>query len=337
MAGRLQVEVEEEVPLLDNAAAASLLSPGIWVQRPSRTAGLPGFRDAEPDRPPDSCGRVPMDHQPTLRLADPTSDPDLAYLQQITDDSAERERRQQDAEHLAALEDAHVRLKEGNLALEAALAGQVAGVKEVLEENATIKQLLAALQARRAGGDVVRKEDFLINPDLPPAEQAAAMQAVGLRLIANLCQQPAAAAAAQKQQQQQQQPAGSEGSDRQRQQREQQAGGPSSQGAPSPSHDLITPGPAAGRPGSPRIPALRGGLTPQQEQQQQQVGALLGGPPPRPAVPSTPANFPAEAQIAAAALTMTEGDPTEALITLLDKAMLGRRAHHMPPPNMPAA
>ena len=37
MAGGLTVEVEDDV-LVENAATATLLSPGVWVQRPSRTA-----------------------------------------------------------------------------------------------------------------------------------------------------------------------------------------------------------------------------------------------------------------------------------------------------------
>ena len=32
------VEVDEDVQLVDNAAAASLLSPSLWVQRPSLAA-----------------------------------------------------------------------------------------------------------------------------------------------------------------------------------------------------------------------------------------------------------------------------------------------------------
>lgn len=47
MAGGLTVEVEEEVPLVDNAAAASVLSPGVWVQRPVCPAAMGGFRAGE--------------------------------------------------------------------------------------------------------------------------------------------------------------------------------------------------------------------------------------------------------------------------------------------------
>ena len=48
MAGGLSIEVDEEVQLLENAGAATLFSPGVWVQRrsPGRTPVV-ALRDAE--------------------------------------------------------------------------------------------------------------------------------------------------------------------------------------------------------------------------------------------------------------------------------------------------
>jgi hypothetical protein len=47
MVGGLTIEVEEEVQLLENAATASLFSPGMWVQRPQMRTPAAAPRDAE--------------------------------------------------------------------------------------------------------------------------------------------------------------------------------------------------------------------------------------------------------------------------------------------------
>ena len=47
MAGGLSVEVDEDVQMVENAAAPALFSPGMWVQRPQRTPAM-APRDAEP-------------------------------------------------------------------------------------------------------------------------------------------------------------------------------------------------------------------------------------------------------------------------------------------------
>lgn len=164
------------------------------------------------------------------------------------------------------------------------------------------------------------------------------MQAAGLRLIANLCQQPQpgvqGSSAAQ---QQQQQPAAANGEQRQQRPRQQQQASREGEGAAT-QEGLVTPCGAKAGGASPRIPAHRGSLEedPATRQRSEQVERLLQSaqkePGSRP--PPTPQDHPAEAQIAAAALTMGEGDPTEALIAMLEKAMAGRRQHlhGLPPP-----
>lgn len=87
---------------------------------------------------------------------------------------------------------------------------------------------------------------------------------------------------------------------------------------------LSTPSTSLLRTVSPRIAALHGGLAggdmqPGGGQQLQPPAA-----PPPTAVPASPYDFPAEAQIAAAALTAKQGDTAAALLTLLDKAIEGR-------------
>ena len=226
----------------------------------------------------------------------------------------------------------------------------------------------------------VRKEDFMLNPSLPAAAQAAAMQAAGQRLLANMCQPELAAAPAQWQQQQQEQQqqqqqhqwqqqqqwqqAGSGAAER-RQQEQQASAAPSRSGGPGAASpldlNLITPGVKASP--SPRIAAIHCDPGPLHYQQQQAAAAAGAGPgaglfpvpgpsqhpypqqhhnpqqqqpePPPRRTPASPYDFPAESQIAAAALTMTDGDPAEAVIALLEKAMVGRRSHQLPPSQLP--
>ena len=200
--------------------------------------------------------------------------------------------------------------------------GVVAAVGEVMDENRTFKQLLAML--------LVRREDFVFNPQQTIAAQ---QEAIGLRLLRNLEGSPPGAAppmGAQQQQQQQQAqmeqaPGAVAGREQQGapalgplvQQQQQQLQQQSEQLADvalesggSPGCLLpITPGM---RTASPKIGAFR------QQQQQQQPQA------PPTVVPASPYDFPAEAQIAAAALTAKQGDTAAALLTLLDKAVEGR-------------
>lgn len=46
MAGSLTIEVDDDV-LVENAAAATLFSPGMWVQRPSTRAAAAARGDVE--------------------------------------------------------------------------------------------------------------------------------------------------------------------------------------------------------------------------------------------------------------------------------------------------
>jgi hypothetical protein len=213
------------------------------------------------------------------------------------------------------------------------LQGVVTSVNDVMDENHTIKQLLAMLQ--------VRREDFVFNPQQTIAVQ---QEAIGIRLLHNLEGSPPATQLPQQQQQQQQQ-AGAASLQQQQQQRnafhgvqQQQQAGPPQQGAAGTAllDGTVLPSPMDLSPGSllplsppgsllrtisPRIGAFRfdaaGSVegAPGQQQQQQQPPTV---------VPASPYDFPAESQIAAAALTAKQGDTAAALLTLLDKAIEGR-------------
>jgi hypothetical protein len=204
-----------------------------------------------------------------------------------------------------------------------------------MEENQTIKGLLAMLQ--------VRRDDFVFNPQQTIAAQ---QEAIGLRLLRNLdgsppgaapplqqeqdaqrLQQPAEAAGPGSQQQQQGAAPGSQ------QQHEQAAAGAAAAAAafdvsPGCLLPAITPGGI--RTVSPKIAAFRG------VQQQPHTAGPTGGQQPLVApptvVPASPYDFPAEAQIAAAALTAKQGDTAAALLTLLDKAIEGRIERQQPAP-----
>ncbi|KAL4430944.1 hypothetical protein ABPG75_006200 [Micractinium tetrahymenae] len=382
----LTVEVDDDV-LVENAATATLFSPGMWVQRPTRTplARREGASDGRP-RGASGDGVEPLLPIPLPALAPhaadaaaagggaaagispasagdhgaaaaagsvggPTpgspglaADPDLAYLS-IADERererAEREYLQQDSEHMAALEEAYARLREQNAAMEAQLNTVVAAVNDVVDENQTIKSLLAMLK--------VRREDFVFNQQQTIGAQ---QEAIGARLLQNLEEDTSAAGGLQQQrqqqpgpaqhpqqQQQQQQPAPCPAAVAlhiQTQQQQQQQGlaepacrpglsaGVASLGDLSPGCLLPIGTPEMLRTVSPKIAAFRGtsdgllGSGPAGEADQQEL--LV----PSTLPPASPLDYPAEAQIAAAALTAKQGDTAAALLTLLDKAIEGR-------------
>ena len=208
-----------------------------------------------------------------------------------------------------------------------------------MEENQTIKGLLAMLQ--------VRRDDFVFNPQQTIAAQ---QEAIGLRLLRNLDGSPPGAAPPQQQQQdaqqgqqpgaepgsqqwQQQQQGAAMGLQHQQQQHEQAAAGAAAAAAAfdvSPGCLLPAVTPGGMRTVSPKIAAFRG------DQQQPQTTGPTGGQQPLVApptvVPASPYDFPAEAQIAAAALTAKQGDTAAALLTLLDKAIEGRIERQQPAP-----
>lgn len=222
----------------------------------------------------------------------------------------------------------------------AALQGMVGAASGVMEENQTIKGLLAMLQ--------VRRDDFVFNPQQTIAAQ---QEAIGLRLLRNLDGSPPGAAPLQQQQQdaqqgqqpgaepgsqqwqQQQQQGAALGLQHQHQQHEQAAAGAAAAAAAfdvSPGCLLPAVTPGGMRTVSPKIAAFRG------DQQQPQTAGPTGGQQPLVApptvVPASPYDFPAEAQIAAAALTAKQGDTAAALLTLLDKAIEGRIERQQPAP-----
>ena len=181
-------------------------------------------------------------------------------------------------------------------------------------------------------------------PRTDEQQQQQQHQPAAMSLQAQLRQGQAAA----QQQQQEQQPAAQpqqQGQQQQtaaqQQQQQQQQGGAVDEaapfgsqqpdGAPTPAFDMLAspaPGllplstPSMLRTVSPKIAAFRGGAD------VLGTGGGLGGgvpavPPPTVA-PASPYDFPAESQIAAAALTAKQGDAAAALLTLLDKAIEGR-------------
>ena len=209
----------------------------------------------------------------------------------------------------------------------------VGAASDVMDENQTIKGLLAMLQ--------VRRDDFVFNPQQTIAAQ---QEAIGLRLLRNLDgsppgaapppqqqqdaqqgQQPGEAAEPGTQQRQQQQGA-APGSQQQQQHEEASAGAAAAAVAFDVSPGCLLPAitPGGMRTVSPKIAAFRG------DQQQPQTAGPTGGWQDQPlvapptVVPASPYDFPAEAQIAAAALTAKQGDTAAALLTLLDKAIEGR-------------
>ena len=204
----------------------------------------------------------------------------------------------------------------------------VASTSEVMEENNTIKALLAMLQ--------VRRDDFVFNPQQTIAAQ---QEAIGLRLLRNLEGSPPGAAQQEQQQMQQQQQGGSGGGAgrravpvdvqlQQQQQRRSEAAVPTGGGAqqqqqPTPqllafdASPCLLPITPLMRTCSPKIAAMHGVGG--------EAGLLTtGGGAPHTVVPASPYDFPAESQIAAAALTAKHGDTAAALLTLLDKAVEGR-------------
>lgn len=207
----------------------------------------------------------------------------------------------------------------------------MAAVNEVMDENRTIKGLLAMLQ--------VQRDDFVFNPQQTIAAQ---QEAIGLRLLHNLegsppgaqppaqqLQQQGGAAAPQQrhQHQQEQQQGGLTGSQQQQQQQQQEeaqhvggavlAGPALLEMSPGCMLPLSTPGSLL-RTVSPKIGALRFDSL-------ATAGDLgTAGQAPPTVVPASPYDFPAESQIAAAALTAKQGDTAAALLTLLDKAIEAR-------------
>ena len=154
-----------------------------------------------------------------------------------------------------------------------------------------MKHIIAMLQ--------VCKEDFILNQNEPLATQ---QRAIGARLLANL--QPQQQEQQQQEQQegmQQEQQGAPECGEAQRQQRQQQPGA----AAPWPSPGALPDAPGL-RTASPKIAAFRS---------EQQYGGV---------VPTSPYDFPADSQTAAAALVLKQGDAASALLTLLDKAMEDR-------------
>ncbi|KAL4859461.1 hypothetical protein ACK3TF_000562 [Chlorella vulgaris] len=352
MAGGLHVEVEEDVQLVENAAAASLFSPGMWVQRPQRTprAARPGStRDAELADQRGTCAASGDGTQRRCVLGSPNTmaDPDLAYLN-ITDerDSAEKEYHRQDSNHMQALEEAHVQLREQNASVEQQLNGVVAAVNDVEEENRTIKQLLAMLQ--------VQREDFMFNPQETIAAQ---QEAIGSRLLRNLEGSPPGSQQELQEQgdggmcgqqqatrQQEQQQQAEQEQEQQQQQQHNDAFGSQQQhndafGSQQQQHasqsvaaltllemspggllPLGTPTASFLRTVSPRIGAFR--LSSGAAACDPATAVRVQAPPS--AIPASPYDFPAESQIAAAALTAKQGDTAAALLTMLDKAIEGR-------------
>lgn len=221
------------------------------------------------------------------------------------------------------------------------LQSVTAAVGDVVDENQTIKSLLAMLR--------VRREDFVFNQQQTIGAQ---QEAIGARLLQNLEQDAAAMGPLPQQQhaQQQQQPAARHTAvplhiqtqhtqhTQQQQLKQQQA---HEQGSAERACSLVLAADAAAladmSPGcllristpemlrtvSPKVAAFRGtsdgllGSAPGEAGQQE---LLL----PPTAPPASPLDYPAEAQIAAAALTAKQGDTAAALLTLLDKALEGR-------------
>jgi hypothetical protein len=207
-------------------------------------------------------------------------------------------------------------------------------VNDVEEENRTIKQLLAMLQ--------VQREDFMFNPQETIAAQ---QEAIGLRLLRNLEGSPPGSqqelqergdggmrgqqqatwqqeqqAEQEQQQQQQQQHNDAFGSQQQQHASQSVAALTLLEMSPGGLLPLGTPTASFLRTVSPRIGAFR--LSSGAAACDPATAALVREPPS--AIPASPYDFPAESQIAAAALTAKQGDTAAALLTMLDKAIEGR-------------
>ncbi|GAB4817925.1 hypothetical protein N2152v2_004971 [Parachlorella kessleri] len=295
------MEHEDDCLLLDNSAAASLLSPTLWFgggrTRVRRRVAL-AKDGAEP----------PQQHpQQETGPGEQEGSPDLEYM----DDAAELETLEQlreDMQRLAALEELYTKLKVQNTMLEQQLMGVYSAVNRVLEENRGMKRLISLLHMRRA--DFVdesqdqpqqqqqQQQEGLQGPagaagepqqQRHPEPQAAQLnrrflEGVGRRLIGNLHQ------------------LGPQDQHNLPQQAQQPAAMVGVEGTAAPSTPSAKTMPAALD--SPKIAAYRG--------------------PQHPALWS-PGDLPEEAQIAAAVLATTGGDPAAALNTLLDHAIAARQ------------
>lgn len=230
----------------------------------------------------------------------------LDLLQEAIDkEGTEKEQTEQDFAHIAQLEESIVHAQTLSKRLEIKLHETRNSINATMKENTRIKRLFSALQ--------VQRKDFDLEGIYGEQPRKRRMIDIGNRLIDNLNgvnQHMAGNAGANGT------TTGAATDD-----------GAGSNNSLSDNTKSITDSQKLQQQKTGRVSGGAGGETPaptlvgadRQEHNQAQKPAL-----------TPPAQFPAESQIAAAALTLSQGDPAAALLSLLEKAMAARTAEGQP-------